>query len=370
MITLFLCGDVMTGRGIDQILPHPSDPHLYEAYVRDARTYIELAERVHGPIRYPVDFRYCWGAALEVLDRVRPDARVVNLETSVTRDGEPWPGKGIHYRMHPDNVGCLTAARIDCCVLANNHVADFGLEGLDETLASLHAAGLETAGAGHTRAAAAAPAVIDLPGSRRVLVFGLASTTSGCPEAWGAESHKPGIMLTALTPDAAREAAARMNAFRRPRDVVVASVHWGGNWGYAIPQEEQEFARALVDSGVVDIVHGHSAHHAKGIEIRRNKLILYGCGDFLNDYEGISGRERYRSDLALMYFARVDEVEGRLAGLEIVPLQLSRFRLNKALPDDIRWIESLLSRESGPLGCRVSPSASDSLKVEPHPSGA
>ena len=53
-ITLFLCGDVMTGRGIDQLLAHPSEPTLHEPYVRDARRYVELAEEVHGPIERPV----------------------------------------------------------------------------------------------------------------------------------------------------------------------------------------------------------------------------------------------------------------------------------------------------------------------------
>jgi poly-gamma-glutamate capsule biosynthesis protein CapA/YwtB (metallophosphatase superfamily) len=43
-ISLFLCGDVMTGRGIDQVLPHPSLPHLYESFVKDARDYVWLAE--------------------------------------------------------------------------------------------------------------------------------------------------------------------------------------------------------------------------------------------------------------------------------------------------------------------------------------
>ncbi len=69
-VTLFVCGDVMTGRGIDQILPHPSPPQLQESYVRDAREYVELAEQVNGPIVRPVDFRYIWGDALAELDRV------------------------------------------------------------------------------------------------------------------------------------------------------------------------------------------------------------------------------------------------------------------------------------------------------------
>ena len=116
-ITLFLCGDVMTGRGIDQVLPHPSRPHLYEPYMSSAVGYVELAAAANGPIRRPLDFPYIWGDALDELRRVGPDLRIVNLETAVTLGGTPWTDKGIHYRMHPDNVGVLTAAGIDCAVL-------------------------------------------------------------------------------------------------------------------------------------------------------------------------------------------------------------------------------------------------------------
>jgi len=84
LITLFLCGDVMLGRGIDQILPHPGVPRLYEPAVALATTYVELAERVNGPIPRPVDFPYVWGDALDVLRRLQPDLRIINLETSIT----------------------------------------------------------------------------------------------------------------------------------------------------------------------------------------------------------------------------------------------------------------------------------------------
>lgn len=114
----------MTGRGIDQILPHPVDPRLYEPWVTDAREYVGLAERANGPVPRPVDFAYVWGDALAELDAAAPDLRIVNLETAVTRNDEPWLGKGINYRMHPENVACLAAARLDCCTLANNHVLD------------------------------------------------------------------------------------------------------------------------------------------------------------------------------------------------------------------------------------------------------
>ncbi len=74
-VRLFLCGDVMLGRGIDQILPHPADPRLYEPHVVSALTYVELAERVNGAIPRPVDFSYVWGDAIAELERLRPDAR-------------------------------------------------------------------------------------------------------------------------------------------------------------------------------------------------------------------------------------------------------------------------------------------------------
>jgi poly-gamma-glutamate capsule biosynthesis protein CapA/YwtB (metallophosphatase superfamily) len=77
----------MTGRGIDQVRPH-------------------------------------WNAPLVF---------IVNLETSVSSSPEAWAGKEVHYWMHPENLPCLTAACLDCCVLANNHVLDWGYEGLRET---------------------------------------------------------------------------------------------------------------------------------------------------------------------------------------------------------------------------------------------
>src|SRR5512134_1140199 len=115
--TLFLCGDVMTGRGIDQILPSPVKPNLYEAYVRSALRYVEIAEQASGPIARPVEPAYVWGDVLAVLERLRPDARIINLETAITTAEDAWVGKGIHYRMHPANAGCLSAASLDCCVL-------------------------------------------------------------------------------------------------------------------------------------------------------------------------------------------------------------------------------------------------------------
>ncbi len=115
----------MIGRGVDQILPSPCPPKLYEEYVSSAQEYVRLAEAASGPIPRPVDPSYIWGDALAELEAHAPDARIVNLETSVTRS-ETAEHKAINYRVSPQNAECLRAAGIDCCALANNHVLDWG----------------------------------------------------------------------------------------------------------------------------------------------------------------------------------------------------------------------------------------------------
>jgi poly-gamma-glutamate synthesis protein (capsule biosynthesis protein) len=107
-----------------------------------------------------VPFDYIWGDALDEIDRREPDFRIINLETSITANGMP-EAKGINYRLHPDNLGCISAAQIDCCVLANNHIADWGLSGLKDTLDALERADIATAGAGMNAAAATRPAVLE-----------------------------------------------------------------------------------------------------------------------------------------------------------------------------------------------------------------
>ncbi len=362
-VTVFLCGDVMTGRGIDQALPHPSHPRIHEPAVKDAGQYVRLAEAANGPVPRPIGFSYIWGAALDELARVAPDARVINLETSITRSDRYWPEKEIHYRMHPDNVHCLTAAGIDVCALANNHVLDFGHPGLRETLETLSQARLGTAGAGDSLDEARAPAVVEISGKGRLVVFGFGDESSGIPSSWAATNDRPGIdVLPDLSEATATGIVERVQEVKRARDVVVASIHWGSNWGYEVSRAQQRFARGLLDGGV-DIVHGHSSHHVRPIEIYRGKLILYGCGDFLNDYEGITGYEEFRDDLTLMYFATLQPETGRLVSLRMTPMQIRNLRANRATPEDAEWLGHTLARMSRAFGARVEPTADGTLAL-------
>ena len=352
-MTLLLCGDVMTGRGVDQILRHPSGPRIYEPFVRDAREYVELAEMRNGPIARPAPGAYIWGDALAEIARVAPDVRIVNLETSVTTSDEYWPGKGINYRMHPDHIECLTAARIDVCGLANNHVLDYGYAGLTETLETLTRAGLGHAGAGRTLAEAQAPAIVARPHGHRVIVFAFGTETSGVPGDWAARDDRPGIdLLPDLSEATARRILERVRRVCGSGDIVVASIHWGSNWGYDVPAAHVRFAHWLVDGGV-HAVHGHSSHHPRPIEVYRNRLILYGCGDFVDDYEGIEGCEQYRGDLVVMYVATLSAATGELTVLQMTPFHLVNMKLIKASPADAAWLRDTLERTCAPYGAHV-----------------
>ena len=342
----------MCGRGIDQVLAQPCSPEIYERYLRSAEDYVRLAEQANGPIPRRNGSSYVWGAALGQLERMQPDARIINLETAVTRSHDRM-NKGINYRMSPENAECLAAARINCCVLANNHVLDWGRAGLLETLTVLQKLNVKASGAGRNDHEARAPAVLIL-GKARLLIFSFGSTSSGIPLEWAATSDAPGVnLLPDLSEASASEVADQVMALRRPGDLVVVSIHWGSNWGYHIPREQKILARALIDKAGVSIVHGHSSHHPRAIEIYRDRLILYGCGDFLNDYEGIGGYERYRDDLALMYFADLDPTSGSLHALKLIPLQIKNFRLSIPTSRDIEWIQQTLDGRCQQFGTRV-----------------
>jgi poly-gamma-glutamate capsule biosynthesis protein CapA/YwtB (metallophosphatase superfamily) len=354
LATLLLCGDVMPGRGVDQILPHPGVPELRELGTGDAGLYVHLAEQVSGPFYCPVSFDWPWGDALHVVDDMAPDVRVINLECAVTRSDEFAPGKAVHYRMEPANLPCVTAFRPDVCALANNHVLDFGQAGLTDTLHWLAGAGMAAVGAGRDLAEAQHAATIPLPGGGRVLVFSCGAACSGIPVSWAAAPGRPGVnLLPSFDDTVASGLIDRVRDAKLPGDIAVVSIHWGSNWGYEVHPDHDRFARLLIDGGV-DLIHGHSSHHPRPIQTYHGKLILYGCGDCIDDYEGISGYEQFRDDLRLLYFARLLRGTGQLTELRMVPMRVRRMQLRHARPEDSKWLATMLDQISRVYGSRIS----------------
>lgn len=345
ILRVFLCGDVMTGRGIDQILSHPSNPKLYESLVKDARDYVYLAEEANGKIFYPVTMDYIWGDALAFWQQLDPDLKIINLETAITQSDDYWPNKGINYRMHPDNVNVLTTAGINICTLANNHILDWCYEGLSETLVTLKNSGIKFAGAGENIMQAMQPAIFECGLKKRVLVFSIGSASSGVPSKWEATSALSGIYyLPDTSQDSLADIINNVEQYKQSGDLIVFSIHWGSNWGYEINEAYRSFAHALIDDAKVDVIFGHSSHHFRPIEIYHGKPILYGCGDFINDYEGISGYEEYRSDLSFMYFLDFEVESLQLQKLTLIPLQIKNFSLHHATKNDCEWLLQILNQ--------------------------
>ncbi len=347
-LRIFLAGDVMIGRGIDQILSYTSKFQLFESYVTDAREYVLLAESVNGKINFPVSMDYIWGEALTVWDQLKPDIKIINLETSITQSDDYMPGKGIHYRMHPSNISVLTSpAGIDVCTLANNHVLDWGAAGLIETMSTLKNAGIQFSGVGENIKQAMQPVIFKLKSNKRVLIFSAGMESSGVPSFWEATSQLPGVYyLPEINQDVLLSIADNIKEHKKSGDLVIFSIHWGGNWGYEISNEVRKFAHDLIEVAKVDVIFGHSSHHPKSIELFQGKPILYGCGDFINDYEGISGHEEYRGDLSLMYFLDIDCDTQEVRRITLVPLQIKNFRLNPADKESIQWMQETLNQSS------------------------
>lgn len=329
-IRLFLAGDVMTGRRVDQALSAPGA--------------LERFEDTGNAI---------WADALkELADRV-PEVRIVNLETCITTSDEAWPNKRFHFRMNPQNADCLLQANFDCCVLANNHVLDFGYDGMAETLETLSKRRIAHCGAGDNLETAVAPARLELTDGLRVLVFSWSHPSSFTPREWAAGSDRAGInLLPDYSPDTVEAIRRQIALQRQAGDLIVASLHWGPNWGYEVRYQQRRFAHALVDIAGVDVVHGHSSHHPIAVELYRGKPILYGCGDLMNDYLHTAENARYRPDLAAMYFLSIDSASKCLSRMTLVPMRIDECRLRRVSSPDAQWLCTALNCGGPAVGIR------------------
>lgn len=364
-IKLFVCGDVMTGRGIDQILAHSSDPVIHELYIKDARDYVKLAENVNGVIPRKVQADYIWGDAFIEWKKQMPHFKIINLETAITQSENYWKYKGINYRMHPQNIDVLKSADIDVCVVANNHILDWGHEGLKETLNSLQSSNIMFAGAGQTLMQAMQPAIINVSDSNRILIFAVGMESCGISLDWAATKNRAGIFfIKDFSKKSVQWIKKAIEIHKKPNDFIVLSIHWGSNWGYQLPPSYQTFAHDLIDKAGIDFIYGHSSHHPRPIEIYKNKPILYGCGDFINDYEGILGYDEYRNDLSLMYFIEFNLPLKKLTRLEMIPITIKRFQIHYANSEDRRWLLDTLSRESAAFGTQMKENNANAIVVE------
>jgi len=111
-------------------------------------------------------------------------------------------------------------------------------------------------------------------------------------------------------------------------DILILTIHWGPNMLQRPLKSHQEFAHQLIDAGV-DIIHGHSSHLFQGIEVYKDKVILYDTGDFVDDYYVTP---ELRNDQSFFYKVKVEK-DG-IKAVELVPVLISQMQVNKATGDD------------------------------------
>ena len=308
-----------------------------------------------------------------------PDVRILNFESAITRsihndDIPQW--KGINYHTHVDNLHSMmngyvaeTHGTTDgtsspvIVSFGNNHALDYGRKAFEEeTLPALSASTTElfhSVGAGQNWKEASQPAIVDLKEKGvQIQVFAFGAGCAGVSEQWNAQKDRSGLVqIPSLYNQEAVDRALKIakeaiqthseqllqsttagrKAFR------IASVHMGPNWAYRGETEEQSsfrrtFAHALIDECGFDAVYGHSSHHVRGMELYKGKLIMYGTGDLINDYEGFenTGEEKYNR-LGGIYVADFNIETGNLKDLRIIPMFMNRLRLERYVPTSKIW---------------------------------
>jgi poly-gamma-glutamate capsule biosynthesis protein CapA/YwtB (metallophosphatase superfamily) len=340
---ILFAGDVMLGRLVNQVLAN-------------------------------AQFTYVWGDTIDIIKRA--DFSLINLECPVSSKGKEWNKtfKVFHFRANLDAIQVLNSASIDYVSLANNHILDYDIEALLDTLNILDKNNISHSGAGRNLKEAMKPAIIEKKlkakpsnnhdsyynvdneevnnnDSKNTIRIGLISLTDNEPE-WEAKYDQAGInyIPTALDPD--RYYYRLQNYIenaKKQSDLVIVSSHVGPHFRETPSMKYVNFAHKITDFGA-DIYWGHSNHMPQGIELYKhndnNKIILYDCGDFIDDYAIDSN---YRNDLSFIFLLHfLMDKNHKLSNnnsnngnillqnsmIELIPTKISNFMVNTIPVDD------------------------------------
>lgn len=319
-------------------------------------------------------FTYVWGDTIDIIKRA--DFSLINLECPVSSKGKEWNKtfKVFHFRANLDAIQVLNSASIDYVSLANNHILDYDIEGLLDTLDILDKNNISHSGAGRNLKEAVKPAIIEKKlkpkpsnnhdsyynvdneevnnnDSKNTIRIGLISLTDNEPE-WEAKYDLPGInyIPTTLDPDTYYYRLQNyIENTKKQSDLVIVSSHVGPHFRETPSTKYVNFAHKIIDFGA-DIYWGHSNHMPQGIELYKhndnNKIILYDCGDFIDDYAIDSN---YRNDLSFIFLLHFlmdknyklsdnNSNNGNIllqnSMIELIPTKISNFMVNTIPVDD------------------------------------
>lgn len=292
-VIIGLAGDVMIGRNVNTVIT--------------AKGYV-----------------HPWGNILPILKGT--DVNIINLETTLT-NSQQIVDKMFNFKAAPDKVTTLTEAHITAVNLANNHILDYSEEGLTETIDTLDAVHIQHTGAGRNAQEAGQPVMINC----HSISLGIAGFTDNEP-GWKALPSGSGTNYIDIDHEPDRQKALKIiQQLSQTTDIVIASIHWGPNMKEKPGQRFIELAHDMIEFGAT-LIHGHSAHIFQGIELYRNKCILYDTGDFVDDY---AVNPLLRNDHSFFFVAEADKTG--ITHLQLIPVLIRQCQVNQATGSDYRW---------------------------------
>lgn len=302
-ITIGFTGDVMLGRLVNEAITK------------------------HG-------YAYPFGDLIDELENNH--LNIINLETTLTKSSNKIP-KVFNFKADPDNVESLKKGSVHVANLANNHILDFSVEGMNETIATLDKAHIKHVGAGANSSEAKKPVILDIKGTR----IGIIGYTDNEPT-WKATENSPGTNYIRVGD--IHQVIEDIRSLRDTVDLLILTIHWGPNMREVPSLQFQTFARDVIDAGV-DILHGHSAHVVQGVEIYKNKLILYDTGDFVDDY--MVGPD-LRNDHTFLF--RVVVRKDEIVAVSLLPALIKDMQVNSAPESERNAMFKRLQKLSKPFG--------------------
>jgi len=276
-IVLSATGDIMLGRRVGKLL----DENGWESAYRGFSDLFNRSDLVFG-----------------------------NLECSLSDRGEKLLGKGIWLRASPDKADLLKEGGFSLVSLANNHILDYGNDALLDTISFLDEKEIGHVGAGKDIEAAREPEIF----KKGDTSIGFLAYNEFSYYFWSykekrkflAEKDLPGTAPMDLSP-----LIEDVKKLKSSVDMVAVSLHWGIEESNNETQEQRRIAHALIDAGA-DIIIGHHPHVIQGLEIYKNRPILYSLGNYIFDQNDENNKQGM--------VAEIEILKGELQALSLYPL--------------------------------------------------
>ncbi len=207
------------------------------------------------------------------IDSVLSDAdfNIVNLESPATDTGEIFPDKRFIYKFPPEFIKIFKRHNINVFLLANNHMLDFGAEGMFSTIKAIKESKLFFAGAGKNLKDASRGIILEKNGIK----IGVLNFAMTFPLEFYAKKNKPGI-----APGYPGNVIPEVRRMRKKVDFLIVAFHFGAEKMDTPKDYQIEMAKKCIDNGA-DLVYGHHPHRVQPLEIYKNKLIAYSLGNFI-----------------------------------------------------------------------------------------